>query len=78
MRGFFRNFGRALAGVAALLDPDIIVVGGGVSNLEDILVRGAEAMAGQLVPYAAAPPLVRGRLGDVAGAVGAALLSVSG
>jgi fructokinase len=33
MKIFFRNFGRALANVIDVLDPDIVVLGGGVSNI---------------------------------------------
>jgi predicted NBD/HSP70 family sugar kinase len=32
MQVFFRNFGRALANLIDILDPDMVVLGGGVSN----------------------------------------------
>ena len=71
---FFRNFGMAMANVVAVLDPDIIVLGGGVSNIEALYTEGLQALRDGLVPYAKAPPLVRSELGDAAGAIGAALL----
>ena len=33
MKIFFRNFGRSLANLIDVLDPDVVVLGGGVSNL---------------------------------------------
>ena len=33
MKTFFRNFGRSLANVIDVLDPDVVVMGGGLSNV---------------------------------------------
>src|SRR5580698_5556599 len=42
---FFRNFGRALANVIDILDPDIVVLGGGVSNFDALYAEGPAVTA---------------------------------
>ena len=74
MSQFFRDFGTAMANVVAVLDPDVIVLGGGVSNIDGLYSEGAREMASRLVPHATPPPIVRNQLGDTAGAIGAALV----
>jgi fructokinase len=76
MREFIANFGRAMANVAAVLDPDIIVLGGGVANLDVLYTDGARALAAATVPYARPPPLVKTALGESSGAIGAALVAL--
>src|SRR5262249_45406089 len=39
------RFGRALANVVNILDPDVVVLGGGLSNLDVLYGRGVEAVA---------------------------------
>ena len=74
MSQFFRDFGAAMANVVAVLDPDVIVLGGGVSNIDGLYTDGAREMADRLVPHATPPPIVRNELGETAGAIGAALI----
>jgi fructokinase len=69
-----RHFGKAIAGIINVLDPDAIVLGGGVGNLDCLYTEGvAEA-----VKYAFNPSLntlfLKPKLGDSAGVFGAALL----
>jgi fructokinase len=69
---------RALAGVVNLLDPDIIVLGGGLSRLQH-LVQRVPALWPQWVFSAGADEPVRTRLvaaahGDASGVRGAARL----
>ncbi len=67
-------FGRALGPVINLLDPDAVVLGGGVGNVAALYTDGPAAVA----PYVFNPtfetPLLAPRLGDSAGVFGAALL----
>ena len=65
---------RALAGVVNLLDPDLIVLGGGLSNLGHLHHRLPEAMRGHVFSDVCETPIVKNRLGDSAGVIGAAWL----
>ncbi len=70
--------GRGLAALANLLDPEVLIVGGGVSEAGDLLLDPARReLAGRLYAAALRPevPVVAARLGGTAGAVGAALLA---
>src|SRR5271170_1085401 len=40
MKVYFRNFGRAMANLIDVLDPDIVVLGGGVSNFNALYTKG--------------------------------------
>jgi len=40
MKAFFANFGRAMANLINVLDPDIVVLGGGVSNIGELYTEG--------------------------------------
>ena len=65
---------RALAGVVNLLDPNAIVLGGGLSNLDHLRDRLAEAMRPHVFSDVFTTPILNNRLGDSAGVIGAAWL----
>ena len=70
--------GVGIAGLVSALDPETVVVGGGVSAVGDPLLepaRHALLSSLQATTYREIPPLVPTRFGPEAGAVGAALLS---
>lgn len=67
-------FGRALATVLDVLDPDVVVLGGGVSNLDVLYTEGPAAVARWTFTDALSTPIVKHALGDSAGVLGAALL----
>jgi fructokinase len=67
-------FGRALANVVNVLDPDVIVLGGGLSNLDVLYDRGRAAVARYVFNDELRTPIVRNVIGDSAGVIGAALL----
>ena len=71
-------FGRAVANLIAVLDPDVIVLGGGLSNLDELYGRGRYAVARYVFNDELRTPIVRNALGDSAGVLGAALLSGAG
>jgi fructokinase len=71
---YLEHFGRALANVVAILDPSIVVLGGGLSNLDLLYDRGRAAVARCVFNDELTTPIVRHSLGDSAGVVGAALL----
>src|SRR5215471_14948568 len=45
MQTFFRHFGRALANLIDILDPDMVVIGGGVSNFDALYTEGVPEVA---------------------------------
>jgi fructokinase len=69
------NFGRALATVINIVDPDVIVLGGGVSNLGIFYEQGPAAVARWVFNDELRTLLVKNALGDSAGVLGAALLN---
>ena len=57
-----------------MLDPDVIVVGGGVGNMEDIYTRGLSELGRFIFNNGVEVPLLKPSLGDSAGVFGAAAL----
>lgn len=81
-RAAFEEVGRwlgvGIANLVAAFDPDCVVVGGGVSDAGDLLLRPArEVLASSLVgaSHRVIPPVHRAQLGPEAGLVGAAALA---
>lgn len=68
-------FGRGLANVIDVLDPSVVVLGGGLSNLDLFLHEGRERVACYVFNDELLTPIVRNELGDSAGVIGAALLA---
>jgi fructokinase len=73
---YFRNFGRALANVIDVLDPDIVVLGGGVSKFDCLYTEGVAEVTRQVFSDSLETPIVKNQLGDSAGVVGAALVGI--
>jgi fructokinase len=71
---YAERLGRALAHVVNILDPDVIVLGGGVSNIEALYARVPEQWAGYVFSDAVATRLARNVHGDASGVRGAAWL----
>ncbi|MCM5570516.1 ROK family protein [Burkholderiaceae bacterium FT117] len=69
---------RALAGVINLLDPDAIVLGGGLSKVDELYDELPRRWAPLLFADRARTPLLRNRHGDSSGVRGAARLVVEG
>jgi len=76
MKIFFRNFGRALANLIDVLDPDIVVLGGGVSNFAALYAEGVAESAKCVFSDSLETSIVKHHLGDSAGVIGAALIGV--
>jgi fructokinase len=76
MREFFNRFGRAMANLIDILDPDIVVIGGGVSNFKAIYTEGVAAVQKYVFNDQLETPIVKHQLGDSAGVFGAALVGV--
>jgi predicted NBD/HSP70 family sugar kinase len=67
------GFGRALAGVVNVLDPDVIVLGGGVGQTQELYDRGTEELRRHVFHEEPRLDVRRPLLGDSAGVFGAAL-----
>ena len=65
---------RGLAVIADVLDPDVIVLGGGMSNVDELYERLARAIAPHVFTDAYEVPVRRARHGDSSGVRGAAWL----
>ena len=73
---FFERFGQAVANLITVLDPDIIVLGGGVANFTPLYQHGPESVACRILGNELATPIVQHQLGDSAGVFGAALIGI--
>jgi fructokinase len=69
-----RFFGKAVSVVTNLLDPDVIVVGGGVGNIDAIYTEGMESLKEFIFNNGVDVPVLKPSLGDSAGVFGAAAL----
>ena len=76
MNVFFGHFGRSLANLINVLDPDVVVLGGGVSNIDELYTRGIEEVAKMTFTDHFQTPVVKHELGDSAGVIGAALIGI--
>ncbi|ACA16756.1 ROK family protein [Methylobacterium sp. 4-46] len=65
---------RGLASVINVLDPDVIVLGGGLSTVEEVYPGLIEAVAPHVVSDTLTTPIRRSRYGDASGVRGAAWL----
>ena len=67
-------FGRAIANVLNVVDPDVVVLGGGVSNLDVLYTDGIAAASRWVFNDELRTTIVKNMLCDSAGVLGAALL----
>lgn len=68
-------FGLALSVVVNILDPDVIVIGGGVGNIDLIYSDGMESLKKYVFNNRLDTPVLKPKLGDSAGVFGAAFLA---
>jgi fructokinase len=74
MAGYEHRMARALASVINVLDPDVIVVGGGVSNISRLYENVPRLWKSFVFSDRVDTPFVRAAHGDASGARGAARL----
>ncbi len=71
-----RFLGLAFANIVNLIDPEIIIIGGGVVESSDLFMKEAKKTMSEYIMSSEAKKvkIVKGKLGAQAGAIGAALL----
>jgi fructokinase len=69
---FLDDFGRCVGGLVSLLDPDAVVIGGGLSNIDELYSIGIERVRKYAFHDYLKTPVLKNRLGDSAGVFGAA------
>lgn len=74
MQRLLDRFGRALATVINILDPDAIVLGGGLSNVDRLYSEGRERVAHYVFNDQFITPILKNIHGDSSGVRGAAQL----
>jgi fructokinase len=71
---FLENFGIGLANVIDILDPDVIVLGGGVSNIPFLYDQGKKTVYQKVFNDLVDTPILKNSLGDSAGVFGACMI----
>jgi fructokinase len=71
---FLENFGYGLANVIDILDPDAIILGGGLSNIDFLYTEGKESVYSKVFSDLVDTPILKNELGDSAGVFGACML----
>ena len=74
MKRLTHFFGLATSVIINILDPDVIVIGGGVGNIDEIYTDGIESLKKYIFNHRLDTPIVKPLLGDSAGVFGAAYL----
>jgi len=71
---YYRNFASALAQVINIIDPDIIVLGGGLSNYKPLYTEAVKHLPEYVFTDCFSTPICRNKHGDSSGVRGAAWL----
>ena len=71
---FLENFGLSMANVIDILDPDAIVLGGGLSNISFLYDEGKDLVYENVFSDTVDTPILKNQLGDSAGVFGACLI----
>ncbi|MEO1262828.1 MAG: ROK family protein [Bacteroidota bacterium] len=70
-------FGRSAANVINVLDPDVVVLGGGLGNIDLLYTAGVESVRQHIFNDKLETLFLKPKLGDSAGVFGAALLCLA-
>ena len=69
---FLNEFGRCVGGLISMLDPDAVVLGGGLSNIDELYTTGRDYVKQYAFHEDIKTPILKHQLGDSAGVYGAA------
>tara|TARA_B110000444_G_C18773147_1_gene563585 strand:+ start:206 stop:1129 length:924 start_codon:yes stop_codon:yes gene_type:complete len=75
---FYYYFGLSLSNIINIIDPDIIVLGGGLSNHKELYSFGKKEVYKNIFSDYRTTPIKKNKLGDSAGVIGAALIGARG
>ncbi len=73
---FIDDFGRCVGGLISILDPDAVVLGGGLSNIDELYTIGIDKVRNYAFHEQIVTPILKNRLGDSAGVFGAAWIGI--
>jgi fructokinase len=76
LNNFYKNFGVALSNIVNIIDPDVIVLGGGLSNHTALYSIGLDRVYDNIFCDDPNIPILKNNLGDSSGVVGAALIGI--
>jgi len=74
MQAYHAHFARALASMINIFDPDVIVLGGGLSNIDSLYTQGFDALTPHIFSDVIRTRMVKNQHGDSSGVRGAAWL----
>ncbi len=69
---FLDDFGRCLGGLISVIDPDAVVLGGGLSGIHELYTIGVDRVRQYAFHDDLRTPILKNELGDSAGVFGAA------
>ena len=71
---FYEYYGLSLANIINSIDPDIIILGGGLSNHQDLYTKGLKMVYENIFFFFLNTPILKNILGVSAGVIGAAII----
>lgn len=74
LQRLYTMFGRGISVITNIIDPDVIVLGGGVGNLDGLYTEGKFQLGKYIFNKTVDTVILKPKLGDSAGVFGAALL----
>ena len=74
MEIYFDQLARSLAHVINIIDPDVVVLGGGMSNIEEIYRQMPDRLQSYVFSESVMTPILPALHGDASGVFGAAML----
>lgn len=73
---FLDYFAHAVANVVAVVDPQVIVLGGGLAGIDEIYTQGVERLSRLAFSDRFETPVLRNTMGNAAGVFGAAMIGI--
>ena len=71
----FKMFGKAISYIINVVDPEVVVIGGGLGNIDELYVHGKKQLRNHIFnSRKVETQFLKPKLGDSAGVFGAALL----